>query len=104
MTNFPADAGRSYVNVRLLTGLTPAQPLALLRSFREADSAALEAERVLQTAAANLHKGGTWATQEQLQLAATLRATADQLFKVTMREWGKLDRVQNPAMNRHAIR
>ena len=91
MVKLPAANGASYMNIRLLKDLVPVQPLALFKAFREADLAAAAAERVVVSAGANLSESHTWASPEEIKLAAKLRATADQLFKVTMREWGRLD-------------
>lgn len=90
MIKLPTADGVSSVNARLLKALVPVQPLALFKCFREADPAAAAAERVVLSARANQSRGGASVSLEQVQLAATLRATADQIFTVTMREWGKL--------------
>ena len=79
-----------FVNVQLPKDLGPVNPLALLKVFRDADLAAAKAERVVVSAAASQNRTGVWASPEQVLLATSLRATADQIFKVTMREWSKL--------------
>ena len=91
MIKLPAANGASHGNVRLLKDLAPVQPLALFKAFREADLAAAVAERVVVSAGANLSDSHTWASPEEIKLAVKLRATADQLFKVTMRAWGRVD-------------
>lgn len=73
MDKTPAVNRARFVNVRLLKEL-----------------AAAKADRVVVSAAANQNKTGVWASPEQVLLATSLRATADQIFKVTMREWSKL--------------
>jgi hypothetical protein len=89
MIKLPAANGASDGNVRLLKNRV--QPLALFKAFREADLAAAAAARVVGSAGAKLYQIPTWANPEQIKLAATLRTTADQLFKLTMRVWGQLD-------------
>ena len=90
MDKTPAVNRARLVSVRLLKDLVPVNPLALLKVFRDADLAAAKAERVVVSAAASQNRTGVWASPEQVLLATSLRATADQIFKVTMREWSKL--------------
>ena len=91
MIKLPAANGASDGKVRIHKDLVPVKPLDLFKAFREADLAAASAERVVVSAGANLSGSHAWASPDEIKLAATLRATADQLFKVTMREWGRLD-------------
>ncbi|MCY7318729.1 MAG: hypothetical protein LH617_08365 [Ramlibacter sp.] len=91
MNKYTTATGVGYGNLRLLRDLIPSRPIALFKSFREADLAAAAAERVVVSATANAYRAGVCATPEQILLAASLRETADKLFKLTMVEWGKLN-------------
>lgn len=79
-----------FVRVGLLKDLAAVDPVAVFKVFRDADLAAAKAERVVVSAAANQDRTGVWASPEQVLLATSLRATADQIFKVAMKEWSRL--------------
>ena len=91
MTKLPATDSAAYINAQLLNDVVPVRPLDLFQAFRKADLAAAAADTVVAAGRANPPGSGTWASPDDIKLAALLRAAADQLFKVTMREWARLD-------------